>query len=362
MVALELQAVNLEALYTKFASYASPLAKYFTPLGATGPGNTISYDILSYRRSMSPLTSYGAPATVGKMPTVGNVSYKAITTKQKMDLPLEILRNARDAGSLNANERAHVARAVIQVRMNIERRLDWLRAQWLTGGAMLSSAGVAPVKPSGTAYLDVPSLSNSTPLSVGLGYTASHIDAGATASWATSTTDILADLDAARAKIALDSGIENATRVICNSVVWNYVLRNDMVQSSIEKANAIAARGAMQGQLPVLFGYEWDVIDSYIPFDDETMATDTGGLGLFKLIPDNVVIITTPDNIRAGRILRECKPDDYNAADSDRGIYPWSDVEAEHPHQPSTGFTWTGGVECAVPDSTYIYTNVTHTS
>lgn len=362
MAALELEAVNLEGLYTKFGEYASPLAKYFTALGATAPGNVINYDILAYRQNMSPLVSYGGPPPSGKMPTIGNVSYKAVTTKQKMELPLEVLRNARDAGSLNANEREHVRRAVIQVRMNIERRLDWLRAQWLTGGALLSSSGVAPIEPNGTAYLDIPSLLNTAPLSVSLGYSASHIDAGASASWATATTDILADLDSAQAKIALDSGIERANRVICNSVVWNYVLRNDMIQSSIEKANAIAARGSQQGTLPVLLGYEWDVIDAYIPFDPETMETDTGALGQFKLIPDNVVVVTTADNIRAGRILRECKPDDYNAGDGDRGIYAWSDLEPVHPHQPSTGFTWTGGVELGVPDSTYIYTKVTDTS
>lgn len=357
---IELVAENLVGMYNLFDTYNGALGKYFSPQAAPGTGRFIAYNVFAYNRAMSQLTSYGGPVPKGQMPVRDKVTYEAITTQQAISLDVDTYNNLVQSGTMQANGQAQLATAIRQVRMNIERRLDWLRAQWLTGGAMLSSSGVAPVEPSstGVAYLDYPELANSTPLAIPLGFTATHMDAGATASWATTTTDIFADLETGRAAIAFDSGIDDAYHVILNSKTMGYIYRNAMVTSSVAAQNQIVATG----KLGSVWGYTFDVIDLQLPFDSETMATDTGATGMIKAIPDNLVIITTQDNMRAGRIQRECKPGDYKAPDSARGVWAFSDEDAVFPHEPTVGFTWTGGMELGLPDASYLYTDVTQTS
>ncbi len=360
MIPDELRVENLVGLYTMFDNYASKLAKYFDPIPAPGPGNQIAYDILSYRRAMAQFRSYGGPVALGKQPSRAKVTYQAMPLGVAMDIPLDLLNNLREPGQTGVNMDAQLNRALRQARMNVERRLDFLRAQWLTAGALLSSAGVAPnnAEVSGSAYLDYPELANTTPLVVNLQYTASHLDGIVGASWVTTTTDIKADLDAAQLKIAEDSGVEGADRVICNSTVYNYILKNDAVQNSIAATNQIVATG----KLSTVWGYTIDVIDGLIPFDSETMQTDTGGTGMYKIIPGNMCIVTTADNALAGRVLRECKPDDTQAPANARGIWAYSDENPAYPHDVTAGYTWVGGVEIGVPDATYVYADVTSTS
>ncbi|HUU90763.1 MAG TPA: major capsid protein [Phycisphaerae bacterium] len=360
MIPEELRAENMVGLYTQFANYASPLAKYFDTLSAPGPGNSISYEVLEYRRAQAKLRAYGGPVPKSKMPSRAKVSYEAIAIGDALEIPVELLNNLREPGSLAVSAQGQVARAIRQSRMNIERRLDFLRAQWLTGGALLSSAGVFPnnAEVNGTAYVDYPSLANSTPLAVDLNYTATHLDGAVAVSWATTSTDIKADLDAAQEVIAQDSGVEDASHIICNQTVYNYILKNDYVQASIAATNQIV----QTGRLSEIWGYTIDVIKGYAAFDSETMATDTGAAGVTKLIPGNLVILTTADNTAAGRVLRECKPDDANAPDGARGIWAFSDESQVYPHEVTSGFTWVGGVEYGLPDASYIFADVTSTS
>jgi len=359
----ELQAVNMTGVYERFGNYAPALAKYFDPVGALGPSNAISYDILDYRKAMSNLTAYGAAAPSGKMPSRATVNYQAVTTKEKIALPVELLRNIREPGTVaTVNAQAQIARAILQTRMNIERRVDFLRGQWLTAGALLSSAGVFPntaeVSGTGTAYLDFPPLSNTTPVGVNLYYTSTHLDGAVAASWETTTTDIKADLDAARRVIIRDSGVMGPWVVICNSSTFDYILKNDYVQASIAATNQIVA----QGQLQTVWGYNFDVIDDEVPFSSETMATDTGGVLSTPVIPDKLVILTTANNVAAGRVLRECAPDDQRADAGARGLFAWSDEANEHPHDISAGFTYTFGLEYGNPDAAYIFADVTSTT
>ena len=353
----------MTGVYTRFAEYAPALAKYFDAVGALGPSNAISYDILDYQKAMSNLVAYGSPAPSGKMPSRATVNYQAVTTKEKLDLPVELLRNIREPGTVaTVNAQAQIARAILQTRMNIERRVEFLCAQWLTAGALLSSAGVFPnnaeVSGTGTAYLDIPTLANTTPLSVNLYYTSTHLDGAVAASWATTTTDIKGDLDAGKRIIIRDSGVQGPFVVICNSTTFGYVLKNDYVQNSVTAANQIVDAGTLER----VWGYTWDVIDAELPFNTETMATDTGGVLSTPAIPDNMVILTTSNNVAAGRVLRECAPDDQRASAQDRGIYAFSDEAAEHPHDISAGYTYTFGLEYGNPDASYIFADVTSTS
>jgi hypothetical protein len=360
MIPEELRAENMVGVYTRFANYASPLADLFDTVPAPGPGHQISYDILDYRRALAKLRAYGGPVPKSKMPSRAKVTYEALAIGDAMELPIEILNNLREPGSLSVSAQGQVARSIRQCRLNMERRIDFLRAQWLTGGGLLGSGGAFPngSEVNGTAYLDYGAIANSAPVSVNLQFTSTHLDGAVAASWATSTTNIKVDLDAAQEVIAQDSGIEDADLLIMGQTVYNYLLQNDDVMSSEMAANQIVATG----KLNTIWGYKVKVVKGYAAYDSETMNSDTGSVGVTKLIPDKMCILTTSDNAAAGRVLRECKPDDANAPDGARGIWAFSDENPEYPHDVTSGFTWVGGVEYGNPDASYIFADVTSTS
>ena len=186
------------AAFTKLNQYASPLAKYFTPLPNPEAGNVVKYGVKEFRKSMTPLVPYSGKAPVGDMPTRSQVIYEPPTYKEKIPLPPELLKHVVEFGTTTASQEAQIRDAIAQLRLNMERRWDWLRAQWLTGGALNSSAGVAPIEPGGTVYLDNRFSKTASPQGISLGFTTAHLDAGVTASWATAATNIKKDLDAAR--------------------------------------------------------------------------------------------------------------------------------------------------------------------
>lgn len=347
-------------LYERFGSVATPLAKYFPAVGSPTSSRYVAYELLTFDRALGHLVPYGSKAPVAAGPTQTRVVYEPPTIKDKIPLDIEFMKSVRDVASLNPNQQAYVARMIRQVRMSLEYRQEWLRAQWLTAGALLTSAGVAPSTATfGTVYLDYAAALNSAPMSVSLGFTASHLDSVVGASWATAGTDIKGDLDAARTQIALDSGLD-ASRVILNSVTMKYIYANTAAQ----KSDWFNDQLVRFGRITEAWGYTFDIVDTYLPFSSETMATDTGGVGLVKTIPNNVVVLTVPEtqNEAAGRSMVEVAPDDANAPEEARGFYPFVDGDWQHPHVPEVGYTFTGGPTLQIPDSTYVFDDVTSTS
>jgi hypothetical protein len=347
-------------LYERFGNVATPLAKYFPAVGAPTTARYVAYDILTFDRALGHLVPYGAKAPVAATPTQNRVVYEPPTIKDKIPLDLDFMKSVRDLGSLAPNQANYVARMIRQVRMGLEYRLEWLRAQWLTAGALLTSAGVAPSTSGfGTVYLDYAAAANNSPMSVSLGFTASHLDSIVGASWATAGTDIKGDLDAARAQVALDSGLD-ATRVILNSTTMKYIYGNTAAQLSDWFKDQVAKTG----RVTEMWGYTFDIVDTYLPFSSDTMATDTGAAGLFKSIPDKCVVLTVPEaqNELAGRSFVEVAPDDALAPEGVRGFYPFTDGDWQHPHVPEVGYTFTGGPTLVTPDSTYVFDDVTSTS
>jgi hypothetical protein len=356
----ELRSESLIGLYERFGSVASPLAKYFPAVGAANTSRYVAYDILTFDRALGHLVPYGSKAPVANAPAQSRVVYEPPTIKDKIPLDIEFMKSVRDVGSLNPNQAAYVARMIRQVRMGLDYRLEWLRAQWLTAGALLTSAGVAPSTATfGTVYLDYAAALNSAPMAVSLGFTASHLDSVVGASWATAGTDIKGDLDAARTQISLDSGLD-ASRVILNSTTMKYIYGNTAAQ----KSDWFNDQLTRYGRITELWGYTFDIVDNYLPFSAETMATDTGAVGLFKSIPNNVVVLTVPEsqNDAAGRSFVEIAPDDAQAPEGARGFYPFVDGDWQHPHVPEVGYTFTGGPTLMTPDSTYVFDDVTSTS
>ncbi len=346
------------AAFVKSNQYASPLAKYFTPIGNPEAGNIVKYGVKEFNKGLTPLVPYEGKAPVGQMPTRSTVTYEPPTYKEKINLPPSLLKHVVEFGTMTASQEAQVRDAITQLRLNMERRWDWMRAQWLTGGALNSSAGVAPIEPSGTVYLDNRFSKTASPQGIALGFTPAHIDAGATASWATATTDIKADLDTARLAISRATGID-ATHVIAGSKIRGYI---EKCTGSGTRSEVKRQQFDEKGEWPELWGYTFDFITAQVPFDSLSMATDTNAGGMIDMIPENVCIVTTLSNELAGRYMVECEPSDANAPAGSRGVYVWQDGDWQHPHVPEFGIEWTGGPMIANPDSTYIYTKVTDTS
>lgn len=359
-VPAELRSESMIGMYERYGNIATPFAKYFPTQGAANTSRYVRYDILKWSRELGHLVPYGAKAPVAAPPSQQKVVYEPPTIKDKIPLDIEFMKTVCDIQSLNPNQQAYVGRMIRQVRMNLEWRKCWLQAQWLTGGALLTSAGVAPSTTGfGTVYLDYASLIDTGPLSLSLGFTSTHLDSVVGASWATAGTDVKGDLDAARTVIFQDSGLD-ARRVILNSTTANYIEKNTAAQ----KSDWFNDKLVQDGQITSLWGYTFDIVDDVWPFSAESMQTDTGATGLVKMVPNNVVILTVDEgqNEGAGRAMVECAPDDAQAPEGARGFYPFVDADWQHPHVPEVGYTYTGGPMLAVPDSTYIFDDVTSTS
>lgn len=358
MLPAELAPQVLLGLWEKFAA-TSPflLRTFFPPQPHIPEGIHIQYDIYSYNRGMAALTPRFAPAPRGVMPVRQRVAFDAITVKEELEPELAAMLDGTAPGSLDQSNRERaVATALRQIRNRLDNRLEWIAAQWLTGGALLSSTGVPTTTPTGTVYLDYDPIANNAPVSVNIGLQSSHVASHVTSSWETSTTDIFADLEAARETILEDSGVDARCCLMNSNTFRRTLLVNDMVRES----EYVKAQIARDGYLSNLWSWEFLTYDGVWYPSAATMAADS--VTPQKLIPDDVVIILSRDNVASGRALIECSPSDAQAPPGHRGVYAWEDRQPAHPHNVVYGIEWSGCPVMMDPDTIFIYADVTSVS
>jgi len=339
------------------------LAQYFTPVGNDISGPTVSYDILDYARSMARLTSRDGRAPRRPMPTRGTLQYKAPTIKESIELKASMLKDTRAVGSLDQNGRADLMQqAVRQTRIRVDQRIEWLRAQWLTGGALLSATGTVPGDADGNVYYDYFASAADAPLGpANLGALATHVEAFVPGAfgWNSVSADILGDLNHAAAVIEADSGITKPELVVLmNPNTHDYLPQNNYIQLFIESGGLIRDQLEGTGYITNLWGFEVQSYGAMWHVDTETM-NDAEGTEYY--IPDNVVVITAKDNVKAGRELVECEPVDAQAPDGARGFFAFDDSDGRHPHHPEFGLEWTGGPTFNVPDAWKVFKDCTAT-
>lgn len=350
---MELQPQAIQDLYTRLKPATTLLAEFFPPRPNQVVGARVTYDVLDYRNALARAVPRGAEAPLREAPTRSTVSFEAPTFKDALRIPREWF-DARAAGSMDAPAREQlVAAAVQQLRLNHEKRLEWLRAQWITGGALLKSDGSVPGVAGGDVYLDYASDLKSAPQSVSLGLDSTLVAATVSASWATASTNILKDLNAAREKVEAASGVSPRT-VLLNANTMAYINGNTAANAS-EVAKTEIFRN---GFLAQAWGYEFLVYNAKFAIDTYTM-NDTAGTEYY--IPDNVVVLLSRDNVASGRAMVECSPSDVNAPTGARGAYAWIDQVAVHPHGEVPGIEITAGPMIAIPDSMFIWKSVTTT-
>lgn len=360
----EFQPQVLQGLWTKFDTSAPYLMREFFPTAPNlAPGITIQYDVYEYNRGMAPLTPRFAGAPRGVMPVRTRVSFDGYTVKEALEPDLSAMIDGTAPGSLTgSNREAIVANALRQMRIRFDNRAEWIAAQWLTGGALLSSSGVAEVEPSGTIYLDYGSVPNNGPLSVTAGFSSTHVDAGVTASWKTAGTDIFTDLELASAIILRDSGVVAKT-VLMNSATYRATF---LANTAFKESEFAKAQVFQYGYVKDWRGWEILLYDGewYPAWETtaETRASGAANTTAHKFIPDDVAIILSRDNVASGRQIVECAPSDADAPAGWRGLYSWEDKEQVHPHGTIYGLEWTGAPVIMNPDSMYIYTKISDTS
>jgi hypothetical protein len=262
----------------------------------------------------------------------------------------------RDVGSMTeANRAAVVGRALRQILLDHERTWDFWQAQWLTAGGLTTSANACPGTPNGTVYVHYDSMAMDSAQGVDLGMDAENIPATVAADWSDPDTDIFAILDEYQELIARKTGVM-ARNVLLNSTTFGYIRSSNKVLGS-EVAKAEIYR---TGSLGTPYGYTFDIIP-----DGVVDAADifNGGAGAFvKLWPDNVVTLCSDDNVASGRGLVECKADDTRAQPDQRGFFPFSDEEQEHPKNIKPGATETCIPMLKVPNSQVVFVDVTATA
>jgi len=352
----ELRPQVIQKLFETFHEADGLLRRFFPAEPNAVEGPMIDYDVYEHSQRLAHNTSRYGPAPKSKFGPTTKVRYEGVTVKDALPIPAQY-KDMRAWGSLESTRTKQmiIGKAVREMRTAIDLRREWLRAQWLTGGALLSSTGLPYAGDSpGTAYIDVKDNGPNNPLAVNLGFNAALINTCVTYSWAVATTDILADLNHARALVQQYSGVD-ANVVILNENTMQYIINNDHVRDTDELKTQIAKYGTLRE----LWGFKFVVYNRMWPRNEESMVDTGAAMGYF--IPNNYVIVTSEDNAACGRAEIECSPSDVNAPQGHRGFYSWTDQEQAHPHAFEPGCEWTGGPMIAIPNSQKIFTDVTAT-
>lgn len=344
-------------LYETFHDVDGLLRQFFPAEPNPVDGPVIQYDVYEHSQRLAHnVPRYGVPPK-SQLSATTKVTYEAITIKDALPIPPQY-KDMRAWGSSTETRTkdAVIARAVREMRAALDLRREWLRAQWLTGGALLSSTGLPYNGDSpGTVYIDVQANGPSNPIAVNLGFNTALLNTVVTNSWAVATTNIQADLNAARELVQAYSGVD-ANVVILNANTMKYILTNTYVRDTDELKTQIAKYGTLRE----LWGFKFVVYNRMWPRNTESMVDSGAAMGYF--IPNNLVIVTSDDNLACGRAEIECSPSDTNAPQGHRGLYAWTDTEPYHPHAFEPGVEWTGGPMIGIPNSQMIYYDVTNTS
>jgi hypothetical protein len=302
-----LQPQTLLGLYEKFAAETpSKLLQWFPDRDAVERAQTVQYDTIRYSADAAKVnTDGGAPNSV-KRTVRGTVMGGAITLHEEVVVPSEVVCMLRDVGSNKPGPAsAWIAREMKNLRLRIGKRKAVLAAQCL---------GIA----SGNLSFTLPGLAAAT--TVGLNYTGTHQAVGS--AWDTSTTDILGNIQTAKALVQKDGG-KAATEMVLNSHTGICLTANDNIMDLL---NDVAKGEVLQtGQFARLAGLNVHYIDEYIVDDVTGTAT--------ALIPDHHVAIFAGDSSDRG--FFNMHPNTVLAQEGHRGPF-FNVIEGKRINDPLT--------------------------
>jgi len=297
-IPMMLEPRNLQGLYEKFgAETPSALLKWFPDRPAVEVGNKVQYDIVKYGSDVAQVNIYGGAPNAVKPPIRGTVMAAGLTMSEEIIVPATVIKGLRDAGSTTIGPAsAWVARAMKQLRIRVNKRKALLAAQAL---------GIA----SGSLSFTLPGAASATTVSLGYSSTPNnHATIGS--AWQTASTGVLAEIIAAKLKIAQDSG-KQPTDMVMNSVTGAYLSGNDEIIDLLSDNARDQVRE--NGVIPRIAGLD-------VTYVDETYVNDLTGTAT-GIIPDDFVAILAGDS--TDRAMIECAPASLHASDSSRGMFFW---------------------------------------
>ncbi len=330
-----LQPQSLLGLYEKFGEENPPLLEQWFPRRPSpDPGQTITYDVIEWSRMVADLnTRDGEPRPV-KPAVRMTVTQAALHISESIYIRPSVMKDLRAPGSWQQrNGQTEIARAVKQLRLRMNRRLEILRAQCF---------GAA----NGVLSFSIPGVSAAE--TVDLGYRSTHkaID---TATWSTVGNDILGDIAKAKTKIAQNGGAQ-ATDMIVTGTVESYIRKNTAIINLLSPGNKDKM---LYGELPQIMGLN---IHTYDAGYTATDAADAAGT-LTQFFPGDFAVIFAGDN--SNRELRETAPVSIHAPEGYKGAFFKTTLEDRLKGGAWVEYEWSGLPIVANPDEIVYDTDVT---
>ena len=182
-----------------------------------------------------------------------------------MTLDPSVLSQLREVGSQST--RARAGRSYItREQAAMQRRFGAYLEEYMLAKAL---TGTLPIKIQGNS------------INIDYSLPASHAPT-ASASWATASTDIIADLTDWKRLIRQDSGFEPRW-AICNQGVMNYLMKNTHVKDLIG-STSYGVQVGQSGQITSFHGLQWVVIDSFYAQPGAVERFDTPFIANDKLL------------------------------------------------------------------------------
>lgn len=255
-----LEPTVLTGLIQKFVAPPENVAQGMFPTRPY-PQTIAEWDVVSGNRQRA---TPGMPNREGKLVGQGGVGKKTSTfiyVREKKAFEPTTLRWLREPGTLATNNaEAAIRREAVDLDNRLSRLIESYCWEAMKGSIVIDEPDVKAT--------------------VDYGFTGTHLPTAGTLWSDTSTADILANLRAWKLLIQQDSGFV-ATEIYLNSVVMEYVLKNEDIREMIGFSTFMQQyldTGTMKG----LMGLNWHVFDgAYV---------DVGG-NLVKYLPDTHVLL-----------------------------------------------------------------------
>ncbi len=229
------------------------------------PFPTASYDVIKGSRQVATYNVPNSEANIVKPLKVGKVSFDFLYTREKKVLEPTTLHWLRTPGTL---AQKNAERAVTREMRDLDGRNERL-VEYSIWQAV-----------SGTLTVDTERLQ----VTIDMKLSGTHKPT-ASASWGTSNTDIISDVQTWKRVIREDS-LARATRVYLNSKTMEMLVKNDGIKELMSEG--MKARFLTDGVIPNLLGMDWIVNDEVYHSDEsETIA---------YYVPDDKILMVAPQN------------------------------------------------------------------
>ena len=265
--------------------------------------DTAEWDVLKPGQSVGEFVADGAPAKVVALEVVAHRMAKCLKRFDAKFLSGDFLNNLRNLGTRQKNARALLTREQDALSRRNAYAREYCVAKALSGTLAIAQADVK-------ATLDYAIASEHKPT--------------ASASWATSSTNIPADLVAWKRLVEEDSGYA-AGYAFANDSVLKYLLANEAVKDFLGES-ALREQVAQSGAINAFMGLEWifynagyrDANGDFVPFipDDKVILTPSAPGWCAMQVGTTLI----PSGDGAGNDLAEVN-----------GRYSYADVEKNPP-------------------------------